>query len=104
MHRSFDAAQRNGIYTDTVLDILDRECARHRMQTAPDHNWKGRRHTSNRLVDIEELSERELDTLHTHYRRLAALSKAQNDLFSSHSVDEAERRHRIKAVEVEKAG
>jgi low affinity Fe/Cu permease len=48
---------------------------------------------SNRLVDIEALSERELETLHSHYQRLAALSKAQHDLFSSHSVDEAEHRH-----------
>ena len=53
---------------------------------------------------IRTSRKRELETLHTHYQRLAALSKAQHDLFSSHSVDEAERRHRIKAVEVEKAG
>jgi low affinity Fe/Cu permease len=52
---------------------------------------------SNRLVDIEELSEAELLTLHEHYQRLASLSKAQHDLFSSHSVDEAERRHRSKS-------
>lgn len=48
---------------------------------------------SNRLVDIEDLDEAELDTLHRHYQALAALSKQENDLFSSHSVDEAERRH-----------
>lgn len=48
---------------------------------------------SNRLVDIEDLSERELETLHKYYRQLAVLSKDQNELFSSHSVDEAERRH-----------
>ena len=48
---------------------------------------------SNRLVDIENLSERELETLHLHYRQLATLSKSEHDLFSSHSVDEAERRH-----------
>lgn len=51
---------------------------------------------SNRLIDIEDLSERELETLHLHYQQLAALSKRQNDLFSSHSVDEAERRHQKK--------
>jgi low affinity Fe/Cu permease len=51
---------------------------------------------SNRLVDIESMGEAELLTLHEHYQRLAALSKAQHDLFSSHSVDEAERRHRSK--------
>ena len=54
------------------------------------------RGASNRLVDIEDLSERELETLRTHYQQLAELSKRQHDLFSSHSVDEAERRHRRK--------
>jgi low affinity Fe/Cu permease len=52
---------------------------------------------SNRLVDIEDLSERELDTLHRYYQQLAALSKQHHDLFSSHSVDEAKRRHRKKS-------
>jgi hypothetical protein len=42
------------------------------------------------------LSELELETLRTHYRQLAELSKRHHDLFSSHSVDEAERRHRSK--------
>jgi low affinity Fe/Cu permease len=51
---------------------------------------------SNRLIDIEDLSERELETLHRHYQQLAALSKREHDLFSSHSVDEAERRHHKK--------
>jgi low affinity Fe/Cu permease len=54
------------------------------------------RGASNRLVDIEDLSERELETLRAHYRQLAELSKRHHDLFSSHSVDEAERRHRSK--------
>ena len=48
---------------------------------------------SNRLIDIEGLSERELETLHQYYQQLAILSKQRHDLFSSHSVDEAERRH-----------
>jgi low affinity Fe/Cu permease len=48
---------------------------------------------SNRLIDIEGLSERELETLHHHYQQLSTLSKQQHDLFSSHSVDEAQRRH-----------
>jgi low affinity Fe/Cu permease len=51
---------------------------------------------SNRLIDIEGLSEHELETLHRHYQQLAVLSKQQHDLFSSHSVDEAERRHHKK--------
>src|SRR5918995_5663650 len=60
------------------------------------------RGASNRLVNIEDLSERELDTLRTHYQKLAALSKSQHDLFSSHSVDEAERRHKSKIEAVDK--
>jgi low affinity Fe/Cu permease len=59
---------------------------------------------SNRLVDIEALSESELRTLHDHYQQLATLSKAQHDLFSSHSVDEAQRRHQRKTEEWDKAG
>jgi low affinity Fe/Cu permease len=51
---------------------------------------------SNRPIDIEGLSERELEALHRHYQQLAVLSKQQHDLFSSHSVDEAERRHHKK--------
>jgi low affinity Fe/Cu permease len=54
------------------------------------------RDASNRLIDVEGLSERELETLHRHYHQLAVLSKQQHDLFSSHSVDEAERRHHKK--------
>jgi low affinity Fe/Cu permease len=52
---------------------------------------------SNRLIDIEDLSERELETLHKYYQRLAGLSKTHKDLFSSHSIDEAERRHQSKS-------
>ena len=48
---------------------------------------------SNRLVDIEGLSEDELETLHRYYQRLSTLTRQRHDLFSSHSVDEAERRH-----------
>ena len=54
------------------------------------------RDASNRLINIEDLDEFELETLHRHYQTLAALSKKENDIFSSHSVDEAERRHEMK--------
>jgi low affinity Fe/Cu permease len=53
-------------------------------------------YASNRLINVEDLTEAELVTLHRHYRTLAVLSKKENDIFSSHSVDEAERRHDIK--------
>lgn len=51
---------------------------------------------SNRLVNVEDLSERELATLHRHYQTLAELSKKDLDVHQSHSVDEAEARHRAK--------
>jgi low affinity Fe/Cu permease len=53
---------------------------------------------SNRLIDVEDLSEEELNALHAHYRRLAAMAKKDGDLLRSHSIDEAERRHRRKTV------
>jgi low affinity Fe/Cu permease len=48
---------------------------------------------SNRLVNIEDLTEGELDVLHRHYGRLATMAKGDADLMQSHSVDEATTRH-----------
>jgi low affinity Fe/Cu permease len=51
---------------------------------------------SNRMVNVEDLSEAELDVLHRHYARLAAMAKRDIDLMQSHSVDEATARHEWK--------
>ena len=51
---------------------------------------------SNRLVNVEELSEEDLSTLHQHYQALAELSKTEVDVHQSHSVDEAKARHLAK--------
>jgi low affinity Fe/Cu permease len=51
---------------------------------------------SNRLIDLEDWTEEELDNLHKHYRHLAYLSKTDKDLHRSLSVDDAEQRHRAK--------
>ena len=51
---------------------------------------------SNRLIDAEDLTEDELDTLHQHYRELVAMAKRERDLAKSHSVEEATARHRMK--------
>ncbi len=51
---------------------------------------------SNRLIDIEDLSEAELRTLHRHYRRLAEVASEDEDVAASHSIEEAERRHERK--------
>ncbi len=45
---------------------------------------------SNRMVDIEDLTEAELDQLHKFYVTLSRLAKKENDIHSSHSIDAAE--------------
>jgi low affinity Fe/Cu permease len=49
--------------------------------------------SSNRLIDVEDLTEDEIEILHQHYRRLAAMAKRDLDLGKSHSIEEAEARH-----------
>lgn len=51
---------------------------------------------SNRLVNIEDLTEEEINTLKGFYIRLAKLSKEEKDIFRSHSIDEAEENNRDK--------
>jgi low affinity Fe/Cu permease len=51
---------------------------------------------SNRLIDVEDLSESELRMLHDHYARLVAMAKNEGDLKKSHSIEEAEVRHSTK--------
>lgn len=51
---------------------------------------------SNRLIDVESLTEEELRVLHNHYKRLAVMSKHDTNLGQSHSIEEAETRHRRK--------
>jgi low affinity Fe/Cu permease len=53
---------------------------------------------SNRLIDVESLSEAELRALHTHYETLARMAKRDLDLLCSHSVEEAEHRHHRKVA------
>jgi low affinity Fe/Cu permease len=51
---------------------------------------------SNRLINVEDLSEDEVHTLHKHYRELSRLAKRDAKLTESHSIEEAEERHRTK--------
>jgi low affinity Fe/Cu permease len=53
---------------------------------------------SNRLIDVERLSEEEIETLRRHYRELARLAAEEGDLGTSHSIEEAERRHAEKGA------
>ncbi len=50
---------------------------------------------SNRLIDVENLSEQDLDELHRHYQTLVAKARLDKELTKSHSVEEAELRHQI---------
>jgi low affinity Fe/Cu permease len=51
---------------------------------------------SNRLIDIEDLTEEELLLLKKFYIKLADLAEKEDDIFSSHSLDEAERNNSYK--------
>lgn len=51
---------------------------------------------SNRLIDAEDLSEEELETLARYYKHLAGLAKKEKDLSVSHSIEEAKELHKIK--------
>jgi low affinity Fe/Cu permease len=51
---------------------------------------------SNRLVDSEGLTEKELTTLQRHYRELAQLARNDAEITESHSVEEARERHSAK--------
>lgn len=48
------------------------------------------RHASNRMVDIEDLDEKELDILHQFYQRLSDKAEEDCDIHKSHSIDAAE--------------
>jgi low affinity Fe/Cu permease len=52
---------------------------------------------SNRLINVEDLTETEIRLLHEHYQRLVTMAKRDVSLTESHSVEEAEERHRSKA-------
>ena len=57
---------------------------------------------SNRLIDIEDLTEDELRVLKKFYVKLAQLAETENDIHSSHSVDEAVTVHKRKKSRVPK--
>ena len=59
---------------------------------------------SNRLIDVEDLSEHELEVLHRHYAKLVHMAKRDNVLTKSHSVEEAGARHEHKQTHSKKLG
>jgi low affinity Fe/Cu permease len=57
---------------------------------------------SNRLVDIEDLTEEELMILKKFYIQLSDKAEKEKDIYSSHSLDEAEEQHNEKLNRVHK--
>ncbi|AYL95205.1 low affinity iron permease family protein [Mucilaginibacter celer] len=53
---------------------------------------------SNRMVDIEDLTEKELDHLHKFYQQLSDLAEDEDDITCTHSIDAAGENHKLKAV------
>jgi low affinity Fe/Cu permease len=51
---------------------------------------------SNRLIEVEDLSEEELHVLREHYRRLVEMARDDLDIAATHSIEEAESRHAAK--------
>jgi low affinity Fe/Cu permease len=51
---------------------------------------------SNRLIDVEDLTEQEIQTLHKHYQELVKMAKRDSKLTQTHSIEEAESRHNTK--------
>lgn len=54
---------------------------------------------SNRLVDVENLSEDEMKILQKYYVALSELTKKESSLQQSHSIDEAKDAHKRKFIE-----
>ncbi|MBB2145383.1 low affinity iron permease family protein [Pedobacter sp. LMG 31464] len=57
-------------------------------------------HASNRMVDIEDLTEAELDQLHKFYVTIAKLAKKETDIHCSHSIDVAEELNELKLTKI----
>lgn len=55
---------------------------------------------SNRMVNIEDLSEKELEQIHHYYVRLAQLAKTEDNLGCTHTIDAAEFNHETKTERI----
>jgi len=53
---------------------------------------------SNRLVDVECMTEDELKVIKKYYRHLSEATKKEENLQQSHSIDEAQQQHEFKKV------
>ena len=55
------------------------------------------KNASNRIVDIEDLSEEELDQIHKYYEKLSDEAEEDADLHTSHSIDAASKNQEEKS-------
>lgn len=51
---------------------------------------------SNRMIDIEDLTEKELDHLHDYFVRISDMSKTDSNIHKIYSIDAAKRKHESK--------
>jgi low affinity Fe/Cu permease len=51
---------------------------------------------SNRLIDVEDLSEPEIAALRNYYKKLIELARTDDNLTTTHSIEEAATRHGTK--------
>jgi low affinity Fe/Cu permease len=57
---------------------------------------------SNRLIDVEDLTPEELETLKKFYVQLAKLAAKETDFKTTHSIEEATERHKMKMKPIDK--
>src|SRR6478752_3824957 len=57
---------------------------------------------SNRLIDVEDLTPQELETLKKFYIQLAKLAAKETDIKATHSIEEAAEKHKQKIKDIEK--
>lgn len=52
---------------------------------------------SNRLIDVEDLTPKELDTLKSFYIKLSELAEKEDDISCTHTIEEAQELHQEKS-------
>jgi low affinity Fe/Cu permease len=57
---------------------------------------------SNRLIDVEDITEDELETLKKFYVKLSELAKKEANIHLTHSIDEAKEIHELKKRDFKK--
>ena len=57
---------------------------------------------SNRLIDVEDLTPEELETLKKFYIKLSKLAEKDSDIKATHSIEEAAEKHQRKIEDLDK--